>query len=131
MDMNIKPVRNDADLAWALREIEVYFDDEPEAGTPEHDRFAVLATLISAYEAEHHPAEPLEPVAMLEVYMQEQRLSGPDLAKLLGSRSRASEILSRKRTLTLTMINRIAEAWKLPVADLAKPYALDKARKAA
>lgn len=129
--MDIRPVINDADLTWALKEIEVYFDHEPMAGTPEHDRFAVLATLISAYEAEHHAVVQLDPVAMLEVHMQEQGLSGSDLARLLGSHSRASEILSRKRALTLGMINRIAEGWKLPVADLAKPYALNKMRRAA
>ncbi|MGB8816764.1 MAG: XRE family transcriptional regulator [Rhizobiaceae bacterium] len=129
--MNIRPIRNDTDLAWALGEIEVYFDHEPQTGTPEHDRFAILATLISAYEAEHHPVEPLEPVAMLEVYMHEHGLNGSDLGTLIGSRSRASEILSRKRTLTLGMINQIADAWKLPVADLAKPYALNKQPRAA
>ena len=129
--MDIRPIRSKADLAWALKEIEVYFDNEPKAETLEHDRFAVLATLISAYEAEHHEVVPLDPVTMLEVHMQEHSLSGSDLARLLGSRSRASEILSRKRALTLGMINRIAEGWKLPLADLAKPYALNKMRRAA
>jgi HTH-type transcriptional regulator / antitoxin HigA len=121
---NIRAIRNDDDLKWALKEIEPYFDTEPEEGSADEDRFMVLATLIAAYEAEHYPIEALDPVTMITTYMEQQARTNADLAQLVGSRSRASEILGRKRALTLGMINAIADAWKLPLADLAKPYTL-------
>jgi HTH-type transcriptional regulator / antitoxin HigA len=121
---NIRAIRDDNDLKWALKVIEPYFDTEPEVGSKDDDRFIVLATLIAAYEAEHYPIVALDPVTMIATYMAQQSLKNSDLAQLVGSRSRASEILGRKRALTLGMINAIADQWKLPLADLAKPYSL-------
>jgi HTH-type transcriptional regulator / antitoxin HigA len=128
---NIRAIRNDNDLKWALREIEPYFDTEPEARSADDDRFMVLATLIAAYEAEHYPIEALDPVTMIATYMEQQSLKNSDLAQLVGSRSRACEVLGRKRALTLGMINAIADKWKLPLADLAKPYSLARSVMAA
>jgi HTH-type transcriptional regulator / antitoxin HigA len=67
---NIKPIKTDADLAWAIGEIEPYFDAPPTPGTPEADRFDVLADLIEAYENRYFPVDELEPVAMLRAFMQ-------------------------------------------------------------
>ncbi len=118
--MNIRPIRDDASLAWAVKEIERYFDDEPEPGSAEGDRFDVLATLIEAYEARHHPIPPAEPIDVLRFVMEQRGLGQGDLASLLGSRSRASEILSGKRRLTVEMIALLSREWHIP-ADLLLP----------
>ena len=64
--MDIRPIRTDQDYRWALAEVEPYFDNVPDEGTPEADRFDVLTELISAYEAKNHPVEPLGPVEFIE-----------------------------------------------------------------
>lgn len=122
--MDVRPLRTDADLEWALREIEPYFDAQPPLGSPEGDRFDVLATLIEAYENEHYPVPESDPVDILHFAIEDMGRSQAELADLLGSRSRASEILNRKRYMTLEQIRAISEAWKLPIATLTNPYAL-------
>ena len=128
---NIRPIRNNDDLAWAIKEIEPYFDNEPESGSESDDRFAVLSVLISDYEAKHFAVEPLDPVTMIATYIRDHGLSGADFGRVIGSRSHASEILSRRRALNLTMINKIANAWHLPLGDLARPYPLAHRNEAA
>ncbi|HEX8417718.1 MAG TPA: transcriptional regulator [Methylobacterium sp.] len=124
--MDVRPLRTEDDLAWALAEIEPYFERLPVPGSPEADRFDVLATLIEAYENAHHPIADPDPVDMLHYAIEDMGRSQGELAALLGSRSRASEILNRKRHLTLEQIRTIGEAWKLPVAVLVKPYRLER-----
>lgn len=123
---NVRPIRSEADHAWALREVDRYFADEPEAGSPDGDRFEVLLTLIAAYEDKHHPIEPADPVEILYFAIQDMGRSQSELAALLGSRARASEILKRKRHLSLAQIRAISEAWRLPIALLAAPYRLER-----
>ena len=115
--MDIRPVKDDASHAWALAEIERYFEHEPELDTPEAARFDVLATLIEAYEARHYPIPPAAPVDVIRFVMEQRGLRQGDLAKLLGSRSRASEILSGGRRLTVEMIDQLNRQWGIP-ADL-------------
>lgn len=123
--MDIKPIRTEADYDWALSEISPYFDAVPEPGTAEADRFDILADLIAAYEAKHHPMEPLNPVDMIAAYMEERDLQQADLAQVVGSVSRASEFINRKRPLTLAAIQKINAAWRLPAEVLIQPYHLD------
>jgi len=125
--MDIKPIRNEADYDWALSEISLYFDAVPEPGTAEADRFDILADLIAAFEAKHHSIEPLSPVEMIAAYMEERDLQQADLAQVVGSVSRASEFINRKRPLTLVAIQKINAAWKLPAEVLIQPYHLDSA----
>ncbi|HEV2541565.1 MAG TPA: XRE family transcriptional regulator [Methylobacterium sp.] len=120
--MDVRAIRNDDDLTWALREIEPYFDREPEIGTPEAERFDVLTALIEAYESRHHPIPESDPIELLHYAIEHLGRSQAELAELLGSRSRASEILGRKRGMTLEQIRAISEAWKIPIAALAQPY---------
>ncbi|ACL62065.1 helix-turn-helix domain-containing protein [Methylobacterium nodulans] len=120
--MDIRPIRNDTDHAEALKEIERLWGAP--LGTPEGDKLDVLATLVEAYENEHHPVEAADPVEILRFAIEDMGRSQAELAELLGSRSRASEILNRKRHLTLDQIRAISEAWKLPIAALAAPYRL-------
>jgi len=121
---NIRPIRNEDDYNWALAEIERYFDDAPEPGTDDADRFDILADLIETYENRHWPIEALDPVDALACFMNDTGRSQADLARLLGSASRASEILNRKRALTVAMIHRLNSEWMIPGDVLIRPYAI-------
>jgi len=121
---NIRPIRNDDDLEWALTEIARYFEKQPEKGTAEADRFDVLSDLIEAYENRGFPADDREPIEFLQGFMELTGRGQSDLAQLFGSRSRASEILNRKRALTVEMIHKLSQEWGLPADCLAKPYPL-------
>ena len=124
---DIRPIRNDADLAWAIAEVEQYFINEPEIGGEESDRFDLLSDLIEAYESKHHPMEPngpMEPVAFLVAHMGNTGRTQGDLAKLFGSRQRASEVLLRKRTLSKDMIYLLNTKWHIPTDLLIVPYSL-------
>jgi HTH-type transcriptional regulator/antitoxin HigA len=114
--MDIKPIRSEADYEAALKEIETLVDSQP--GTPEADQMEVLVTLVEAYEARHYPIpEPDDPVGVLEYYMDSRGLSRSDLLPYLGSKERVSEILNRKRGLSLEMIRRLHAGLGIP-ADL-------------
>ena len=126
MNMDIRPIRTEEDYDWALAEISPYFDAIPEKGTKEADRFDVLADLISSYEAKHHPMGTLNPVDMIATYMEEAGLQQGDLATVIGSHSRASEFLNRKRPLTIGAIQKIHAAWHLPADILIQPYHLEQ-----
>jgi HTH-type transcriptional regulator/antitoxin HigA len=118
----VRPIRTEADYDAALDEIEAYFDHEPPPGTAEADRFDVLATLIGAYEREHWPIEPPEPLDAIRYCMEQRGYTQRDLANLLGSRSRASELLNRRRPLTLDMVWKLHREWGLPAESLIRPY---------
>lgn len=121
---NIRPIRNEDDYNWALAEIAPYFDNEPEVGSVEGDRFEVLTTLIEAYEDKHYAIEAPDPVSAIQAHMEMAGLKQSALAGVLGSASRASEILSRRRALTMDMAFRINSAWKIPAEILIRPYHL-------
>lgn len=125
--MDIRPIRSDVDYRWALAEIEQYFDNEPARGTPEADRFEVLADLIEAYEARHWAIEAPDPVEAIRYRMEIGGFQAKDLAEILGSKSRASEVLNRKRAITLDMARKINAAWGIPAEVLIQPYKLDAA----
>jgi HTH-type transcriptional regulator/antitoxin HigA len=124
---NIRPLRSEADYDWAVAELEAYFDHLPEPGSEAADRFDVLTDLVNAYEARHHAIEEIDPVDFLDGYMQNHGYGRADLAGVLGSVSRASEIMLRRRPLTLAMIQRLVEAWSVPADALVKPYATQSA----
>jgi HTH-type transcriptional regulator/antitoxin HigA len=120
----IRPIRNESDLVWATAEIARYFEHAPQPGTEEADRFDVLDDLIEAYESRHFPELDLAPVDFLQAFMEMTGREQSDLATVLGSRSRASEILNRKRALTVEMIFKLREARGVPSDQLTEPYAL-------
>ena len=122
---DIRAIRSEADYDWALAEIEPYFLDEPEPGSAEGQRFDVLTDLIEAYEARHWPIEPADPIETIEYKMEMSGLDRSDLAALLGSAPRASEILNRKRALTIAMIRRLNRDWGIPAECLIRPYRLE------
>jgi len=116
----IKPIRTDAEHRAALAEIETLFDAAP--GTEAADRLEVLTILVAAYEQKQHPIEAPDPVAVLDFAMRAQGRTQADLAALLGSRSRASEVLNRRRALTRDMIDKLATAWGVPADLLSAAY---------
>ena len=124
---NIRPIRTEDDYEWALAEVEAYFDNEPVRGTPEADRFDVLSELIAAYEAKHWPIDDLDPVEAIAYAMELKGWKQVDLAKVVGSRPRASEIMNRKRPLTLGMIQKINSELGIPADVLVKPYHVEAA----
>ena len=114
--MEIKPIRNEADYQAALKEIEKLM--ESQSGTSDGDRLEVLVTLVEAYEEKYFPIpEPEDPVQVLEYYMDSRGLSRSDLIDYLGSKERVSEVLNRKRGLSLQMIQRLHTGLGIP-ADL-------------
>jgi len=121
---NIRAIRTEADYDAALADIEQYFLRPPEPGTEEAERFDVLANLIEAYEAKHWSIDEPDPVEAILYRMELSGYEQADLAMLLGSRSRASEILGRKRPLTLQMARKLNAIWNIPAEALLKPYRL-------
>ncbi len=124
MMMDVRPLHTEADYEWALREVEHYFDNPPTPGTPEAARFDVLSVLIENYEDSHHGMPAADPIAVLHFAIDSMGRSQADLARIIGSRARASEILNRKRRLTLDMIRAISTEWKLPIETLTGAYDL-------
>ncbi len=124
---NLTPLRSlksETDYKEALAEIERLFDAAPE--TDEGDRLDVLALLVEAYEEQHHPILPPEPVVALEYYMESRGLSRRDLEPYLGSRARVAEVLNRRRGLTIEMIRRLHHGLGISADVLIQPYPLDR-----
>ena len=117
--MDIRPIKTDADHREALREIDRLLLS-PE-NTPDGDKLDVLITLVEAYEQKRWPYERNDPIETIRAHMEWNGYAQSDLAEVLGSRSRASEILNRKRALTLEMIHRLNERWGIPSQLLVAP----------
>src|SRR5713226_4822094 len=105
MKSNVKPIRSKRDHAAALAEVERLWGAR--SGTPDGDRLDVLATLIDAYEAGHYPMDPPDPIEAIKFRMEQQGLTREDLAKILGTRTRVSEVLNRRRSLSIGMIRQL------------------------
>jgi HTH-type transcriptional regulator / antitoxin HigA len=126
--LEIRPIRTDEDHRAALAEIEACWG-APE-GSEEGDKLELLVALVELYEAKRWPVETdetFDPIDVLHYAIEELGHTQPELAELLGSRSRASEILSRRRALTVDMIHKISETWKIPADLLVRPYHLERA----
>ncbi|MBU4433684.1 MAG: helix-turn-helix domain-containing protein [Alphaproteobacteria bacterium] len=118
MAQTISIIRDEAAYAAAMAEFEAYFDNEPALGSEDGDRFELLGLLLAKYEEEHFPMPKTSPVESIRFAMDRKGLGQSDLAELLGSRSRASEILSGRRDLTLPQIRLLSKAWGIPVQAL-------------
>jgi len=119
--MEIRPIRTDAEHEAALREIEALWGATE--GSAEGDRLEVVATLVEVYEDRRWPIDDIDPVEAIEVAMAYEGRTRADLGRLIGP-SRATEILQRKRALTLPMIRKIASHWHVPERVLVKDYKL-------
>lgn len=119
MATELKPIRTEADYEQALAELERLWGAK--SGTAAGDRLDVLATLIDAYEARHHPIDPPDPIEAIRFRMEQQGLSRKDLEPLLGSRGRVAEVLNRKRGLSIEMIRRLHATLDISAEVLIRP----------
>lgn len=120
--MEIHPIRNEQDHAAALAKIDQLWDAVP--GTPEGDQLEILVTLAEAYEARNHPILPPDPIEAILHHMESQGLSRHELEPYIGSRGRVSEVLNRKRPLSLTMIRNLQRGLGISAELLIRPYDL-------
>ncbi len=125
MTGELKPVRTEADYKRALAEVGRLWGAK--RGTPEGDRLDILATLIDAYETEHYPMDPPDPVEAIKFRMEQQGLSRKDLEPLIGSRTRVAEVLNRKRSLSIGMIRRLHDRLGISAEVLIRPSRKDEA----
>jgi HTH-type transcriptional regulator / antitoxin HigA len=123
--MEIRPIKSESDYRAALSEVERLWDAEPD--TLEGDRVEVLSTLIEAYEEKHHPIPAPDPIAAIWFMVEQKGLTRRDLEPAIGSRSGVSEILNRKRPLTLPMVRALSALLGIPVDVLVQPYNVQSA----
>jgi HTH-type transcriptional regulator/antitoxin HigA len=119
MSAEVKPIRSRRDYEAALKEVERLWGAK--AKTRDGDRLDVFATLVDAYEAEHYPMDPPDPIEAIKFRMDQQGLTRRDLEELIGTRTRIAEILNRKRGLSIGMIRRIHERLGISAEVLIRP----------
>lgn len=120
MPEKIRPIRTKADHRWALKEVERLWNADP--GTPDGDRVDILVTLIEVYEGQHFPIELPDPIAAIEFMLEQKALTRRDLEPAIGSRGRVSEVMTRKRPLTLPMVRALSALLDIPTSVLAQAY---------
>jgi HTH-type transcriptional regulator/antitoxin HigA len=118
--MEIKPIKTKQDYNQALERLELIFDAKKD--TPEGDELEVLGILIDRYENENFPIDLPDPIEAIKFRMEQMGYNQNDLAKIVGLKSRASEILNRKRKLSLEMIRKLHEALHIPTDVLIQTY---------
>lgn len=118
--MEIKPIKTDADYKEALQEIEKIFDAA--YGSQEGDKLDILVTLVEVYEEKHFPIDAPDPVEAIKFRMEQLGFKNKDLEPILGSRGRVSEILNKKRRLTLDMIRGLHKTLNIPSDSLISDY---------
>jgi HTH-type transcriptional regulator/antitoxin HigA len=122
---DLKPIKTKADYKASLAEIERLWGAR--SGTPEGDRLDILATLIDAYENEHYPMDPPDPIEAIKFRMEQLGLTRKDLVEILGSRTRVAEVLNRRRGLSINMIRRLNKKLGISVDVLIQPIRTEKA----
>jgi len=116
VSVDIQPIKTEKDYDATLQIIEELW--ESEEGTAEGDRLDILITLVDAYEQMHHPIYPPDPVAAIEFHMDQNELTRADLEEYIGTRARVSEVLNRKRGLSIEMIRNLHEGLGIPLESL-------------
>ena len=125
MSADPKPIRTEADHEAALAEVARLWGAG--SGTPEGDRLDVLATLIDAYEARHHPMDPPDPIEAIRFRMEQQGLTRKDLEPLIGHRGQLAEVLGRRRGLSIEMIRNLHDKLGIPAEVLIRPVRAEDA----
>lgn len=123
--MEIRPIKTEAEYRGALAEVEQLFDAA--ADTPEGDRLDVLSVLIEVYEARRYALPLPDPIEAIEYFLESRGLTRRDLEPYVGSRARVSEVLGRRRPLSIEMIRRLHAGLGIPAEVLIQPYALRRA----
>ena len=124
--MNIKVIKTKEEYEKALDLIEILLDKNPKEGTTDAHKLELLLLLIKDYEAIEFPTDPPDPIEAIEFRMEQQELSPRDLIPCIGSRSKVSEVLSRKRPLTLSMIRALNSGLGIPLESLVSSQTSDK-----
>jgi len=119
-DMNIKPIRNEADYQKALERLELIFDAK--RGTLEGDELEILAIIVDNYENEHFPIGMPDPISAIKFRMEQMGMKQKDLVEIVGFKSRVSEIMNNKRKLTLDMIRKLSTNLHIPTEVLIQEY---------
>ena len=122
--MNIKPIKSESDYQKALKSLEVLFDAR--IGTTESDEADVLSLIIDDYEKRYYPIEAPDPIEAIKIRMEEMQLKQIDLVNEIGGKSRVSEILNRKRKLTVEMIRKLTIRLNLSPGLLIGDYQLTR-----
>lgn len=122
--MNIKLIKTETDYKKALKRLDVIFDAKK--GTPESDEADVLGLLIDEFEKKYHPIDAPDPIEAIKIRMEEMQLKQVDLVNEIGGKSRVSEILNRKRKLTIEMIRNLTSKLNLSSELLIKDYQLTR-----
>jgi len=118
--MNIKPIKSEKDYIAALNQIESLMDAKP--NTPQMDELEIFTTLVEAYEAQHYVIDAPDPIEAIKFRMEQEGLKQKDLVNIIGSKSRVSEILNRKRKLTIEMIRNLHKQLHIPIESLFLDY---------
>jgi HTH-type transcriptional regulator/antitoxin HigA len=119
---NIRPIRTEMDYEAALAEIDRLMDKDPAPGSAAADRLEVLAILVEDYEEKHYPIPyPDDPVEVILFYMDKNGLTRKDIEAFIGSRARVSDVLNRKRSLSLSMVRRLSAGLDIPADFLIAP----------
>jgi len=118
--MKIKVIKTEEDYNKALKRLEIIFDAP--ADTSDGDEADLLGILIEKYEDEHYPIDPPDPIEAIKFRMEQMEMNNKDLAKIIGYKSRVSEIFTRKRKLSLDMIRKLHDKMKIPYESLIKDY---------
>ncbi len=118
--MNIKPIKSAKDYKQALLRLEEIFDSRP--GTKEGNELEILGILIEKYEDEHYPIDAPDPIEAIKFRMEQLGYEAKDLTNIIGSRNRVSEILNRKRKLSINMIRNLHEKLNIPLESLFRAY---------
>ena len=122
--MNVKPIKTEADYKEALERLDIIFDAVK--GTPESDEADILALLVDEYEKKYFRIDPPDPIEAIKIRMQEMQLKQVDLADAIGGKSRVSEVLNRKRKLTVEMIRNLTIRLNLSAELLINDYQLTR-----
>ena len=121
--MHIKPIKNEQDYTNALRRIESLMSAKP--NTPQMDELEVLTTLVEAYEEQHYQIDAPDPIEAIKFRMEQEGLKQKDLVAIVGSKSRVSEILNKKRKLTIEMIRNLHKHLHIPIESLFVDYKIN------
>ena len=119
MAAEVRPIRTKRDYEVALKEVERLWGAK--LGTRDGDRLDVLATLLDAYEAEHYPMDPPDPIEAIKFRMEQRGLTRRDLEAIIGTRTRIAEVLNRRRGLSIAMIRRLHERLGISAEVLIRP----------
>ncbi|MGO9016965.1 MAG: helix-turn-helix domain-containing protein [Syntrophobacteraceae bacterium] len=122
--MDVRPIKTENDYKAALEEVEHLFNAVPDS--PEGDRLEVLTTLIEAYEEKYYSIPLPDPVEAILYHIESRGLSRRELEPFIGTRARVSEVLNRKRPLTIGMIRKLHSGLGIPAEVLIQPYSSEK-----